>query len=183
MHVATATPRSGARCRIYAALLPNPNQLHSPHSKPLTISPADARSRLSTPNWRHTPPSLATGWCRHCVPQEPRRPRGSCCSHQALSPHPAPIRFAAEPGVKNAVLTTRLSLDVCPCASERVPHQALQLQASCAEDADTMARKEHATSRVGYHVQVLVVVCPAATAAPLSTERACGAVSSTLKRR
>ena len=40
-----------------------------------------------------------------------------------------------------------------------------------------MARKEHATSRVGHHVQVLVVVCPAATAAPLSTERACGAVS------
>ena len=37
-----------------------------------------------------------------------------------------------------------------------------------------MARKEHATSRVGHHVQVLVVVCPAATAAPLSTERAWG---------
>ena len=34
-----------------------------------------------------------------------------------------------------------------------------------------MARKEHATSRVGHHVQVLVVVCPAATAAPLSTAR------------
>ena len=24
---------------------------------------------------------------------------GSCCSHQALSPHPAPTRLAAEPGV------------------------------------------------------------------------------------
>ena len=35
------------------------------------------------------------------------------------------------------------------CASEHVPHQALQLQASCAEDADMMAREEHATSRVG----------------------------------
>ena len=63
----------------------------------------------------------------------------------------------------------------CLCASEHVPHQALQLQASCAEDADmiAIASKEHATSRrVGHHVQVLVVVCPAATAAPLSTERA-----------
>jgi hypothetical protein len=45
------------------------------------------------------------------------------------------------------------------------------------------ARKEHATSRVGHHVQILVVVCPAVTAAPLSTEHACGAVSPTLKRR
>jgi hypothetical protein len=45
------------------------------------------------------------------------------------------------------------------------------------------ARKEHAASRVGHHVQVLVVVRPAATAAPLSTERARGAVSPTLKRR
>ena len=38
-----------------------------------------------------------------------------------------------------------------------------------------MMAKEHATSRVGHHVQELVVVCPAATAAALSAERACGA--------
>jgi hypothetical protein len=88
---------------------------------------------------------------------------------------PEPVR---EPCTSGDLKQRRATFTNAPpwCASEHVPHQALHLQSSCAEDADMMARKEHTTSRVGHHVQVLVVVCPAATAAPLSTERACGAV-------